>query len=93
MVIHGYTAGASALFEIKDNGRGIAETDHERVFELFRRSGAQNIPGEGIGLAHVRSLARRLGGEIFAESDGSSGTTFHLSIDRDLRVRLRSKEQ
>ena len=39
--------------EVTDNGRGIAEQDLERVFELFRRSGVQDQPGEGIGLAHV----------------------------------------
>ena len=38
--------------------------DHERVFDLFRRSGTQDQPGEGIGLAHVRALAYRLGGTI-----------------------------
>ena len=38
--------------------------DHERIFELFRRAGAQDRPGEGIGLAHVRALVRRLGGDI-----------------------------
>ena len=38
--------------------------DHERIFELFRRAGAQDQRGEGIGLAHVRALAYRLGGTV-----------------------------
>ena len=54
------------LVEFEDNGRGIATQDHERVFDLFRRAGAQDQPGEGIGLAHVRALVRRLGGADYA---------------------------
>ncbi|MUZ97929.1 histidine kinase, partial [Agrobacterium vitis] len=70
--------------EIEDNGRGIAEQDHERIFELFRRSGQQNQVGEGIGLAHVRSLTRNLGGEITVRSKIGVGSTFILRLPRDL---------
>ncbi|MBB4009523.1 sensor histidine kinase [Allorhizobium taibaishanense] len=70
--------------EIEDNGRGIAEQDHERIFELFRRSGQQNQVGEGIGLAHVRSLTRNLGGEITVRSKIGVGSTFVLRLPRDL---------
>ncbi|MBU2092106.1 MAG: HAMP domain-containing histidine kinase, partial [Alphaproteobacteria bacterium] len=80
------------LLSIADNGRGIAPQDHERVFELFRRSGSQNQPGEGIGLAHVRTVVRNLGGEITLESEFGQGTTFKISLPRDLRPVLRSYE-
>ena len=43
--------GPLVAIEVADNGRGIAPADHERIFELFRRSRTQNVPGEGIGLA------------------------------------------
>ncbi|MDB5623835.1 MAG: histidine kinase, partial [Devosia sp.] len=76
--------------EVQDNGRGIAATDHERVFELFRRSGAQNQPGEGIGLAHVRTVVRSLGGEITLSSQLGVGTTFTINLPRDLRNYLGS---
>ena len=59
--------------------------DHERVFELFRRSGAQDKPGEGIGLAHVRSMVRNLGGDITVPSELGHGTTFIVTLPRDLR--------
>ncbi|HQT15558.1 CHASE3 domain-containing protein [Reyranella sp.] len=72
--------------DITDNGRGIAEQDHERIFELFRRAGAQDRPGEGIGLAHVRALVRRLGGDITVQSELGSGTTFRIDLPRRLRV-------
>ena len=45
------------IVSVADNGRGIDARDHQRIFDLFRRSGQQDQPGEGIGLAHVRALA------------------------------------
>ncbi|MCW5734798.1 MAG: CHASE3 domain-containing protein [Enhydrobacter sp.] len=71
---------------ISDNGRGIAQQDSERIFELFRRAGAQDRPGEGIGLAHVRALARRLGGEISVRSELGRGSTFQIDLPARLRV-------
>ncbi|MCB1419168.1 MAG: CHASE3 domain-containing protein [Notoacmeibacter sp.] len=66
--------------EVEDNGRGIAEADHERIFDLFRRSGKQDKKGEGIGLAHVRSLARNLGGDITVKSSEGEGSVFLLRL-------------
>lgn len=71
--------------DIIDNGRGIADDDMERIFELFRRAGEQDQPGEGIGLAHVRSLIRNLGGDITVASQLGKGSTFHLTLPTDLR--------
>uniref|UniRef100_UPI0026177D90 sensor histidine kinase n=1 Tax=uncultured Rhizobium sp. TaxID=155567 RepID=UPI0026177D90 len=76
--------------EVKDNGRGIAPEDHERIFELFRRAGTQNSPGEGIGLAHVRSLMRNMGGDISVKSEIGNGTTFMLRLPSDLSQFVRS---
>jgi len=69
-------------YEVRDNGRGIDPKDHQRVFELFRRSGAQDRPGEGIGLAHVRALVRRLGGHIALSSELGKGSTFTVTLPR-----------
>lgn len=65
---------------IADNGRGIDPRDHDRIFDLFRRSGQQDQPGEGIGLAHVRALAYRLGGFVDCKSALGEGATFTLSL-------------
>ncbi len=69
---------------VRDNGRGIDPDDRTRVFELFRRSGPQDRPGEGIGLAHVRALVRRLGGGITLESELGQGTIFKVTLPRKL---------
>lgn len=78
--------------EIEDNGRGIAASDHERIFELFRRAGTQNTAGEGIGLAHVRTLVRNLGGDITVRSELGKGTTFTVTLPPDLAAYRRSAE-
>ena len=78
--VRGRTAGQRAIFEIQDNGRGIDPRDHARVFDLFRRSGAQDQPGEGIGLAHVRALTYRLGGTIDVTSALGEGATFRINL-------------
>jgi signal transduction histidine kinase len=67
-------------YEVRDNGRGIAPRDRERIFELFRRAGPQDTPGEGIGLAHVRALLRRLGGTIDCESTPGEGSNFIVHL-------------
>ena len=85
ITIRASDAGRQVHLEVSDNGRGVAKEDHERIFELFRRSGVQDRPGEGIGLAHVRTLARRLGGDITVESELGAGTTFRVSLPRVLR--------
>jgi signal transduction histidine kinase len=80
ITVRGATKAPFAVFEVEDNGRGIAPGDHERVFELFRRAGQQNVPGEGIGLAYVRQLVYRLGGTITLESTFGQGTIFKLNL-------------
>ena len=72
--------GPLVRYDITDNGRGIAARDMERVFELFRRAGTQDRPGEGIGLAHVKALVRRLGGTIECQSTLGQGTTFSVRL-------------
>ena len=73
-------------YRIADNGRGIAERDHQRIFELFRRSGRQDRTGEGLGLAFVRNSVRRIGGEIRVESELGEGSTFILTFPKHLTV-------
>jgi signal transduction histidine kinase len=78
--ISGEERGARLVYRVSDNGRGIAKADHARVFELFRRAGVQDKPGEGIGLAHVKALVRSLGGHIELQSEPGQGTTFTISL-------------
>ncbi len=78
--VTGRREGEWVSVSVADNGRGIAPRDMERVFDLFRRAGPQDRPGEGIGLAHVRALVRRLGGTIDCTSTPDVGSTFVLRL-------------
>jgi signal transduction histidine kinase len=78
--VRGRTKLGFAIFEIADNGRGIDPKDHQRIFDLFRRAGTQDKPGQGIGLAHVRALVRRLGGTMSVSSELHSGSTFTITL-------------
>ncbi len=80
IVVSGRREGTRLLYSVKDNGRGIELRDHARIFDLFRRSGRQDMPGEGIGLAHARALAIRLGGMIDVESEIGQGADFRVSL-------------
>jgi signal transduction histidine kinase len=78
--VKGRTKLGFGVFEIADNGRGIDPRDHQRIFDLFRRAGTQDKPGQGIGLAHVRALVRRLGGTMSVNSELNSGSTFTITL-------------
>jgi signal transduction histidine kinase len=78
--VRGRTKLGFAIFEIADNGRGIDPRDHQRIFDLFRRAGTQDRPGQGIGLAHVRALVRRLGGTMSVASELNNGSTFTITL-------------
>jgi signal transduction histidine kinase len=78
--LRGWKQGNRVIYEVADNGRGIDPKDHQRVFDLFRRSGAQDKQGEGIGLSHVRALAYRLGGFIDLQSELGQGARFQVNL-------------
>jgi signal transduction histidine kinase len=86
IVVRGRDLGLSVRYEVEDNGRGIDEKDFERIFDLFRRSGAQDQQGEGIGLAHVRALVRRLGGTISVASRLGEGSTFTVTLPKSISM-------
>ena len=71
-------------FFVRDNGRGIAPEDMPKVFAPFRRAGKQDVKGEGMGLAYVRTLVRRHGGEIRCESQLGVGTTFTFTLPNSI---------
>ena len=80
ITVRGRTKLGFAIFEVADNGRGIDAKDHQRIFDLFRRAGTQDKPGQGIGLAHVRALVRRLGGTMSVASELHQGSTFTITL-------------
>ncbi len=91
--VRGRTKLGYAIFEISDNGRGIDPKDHQRIFDLFRRAGTQDKPGQGIGLAHVRALVRRLGGTMSVSSELNTGSTFTITLPLAWNTTNRNSDQ
>ena len=73
-------SGAEYVFCIQDSGRGIAPEDQQRIFEIFQRSGKENVPGEGMGLAYVKALIARMGGRVWCESELGVGTKICVAV-------------
>jgi signal transduction histidine kinase len=90
--VRGRTRLNFAIFEVSDNGRGIDPKDHQRIFDLFRRAGTQDKPGQGIGLAHVRTLVRRLGGTMSVSSELDKGSTFTITLPVYWRATNRNRD-
>lgn len=82
-----------AIFEVIDNGRGIDQKDHARIFDLFRRAGVQDRQGQGIGLAHVRALVRRMGGTISVSSELHTGSTFTITLPAQWKLGIQGKTE
>ncbi len=64
---------------VVDHGRGIAEQDRERMFELYRR-GNGSVEGTGIGLATVRRAVEAHGGSIGIAETPGGGTTVWFTL-------------
>ena len=76
-------ARSRVVIGVRDEGTGIAEEDHERVFETFQRVIAEetrDVPGTGLGLFLCKELVQAMGGEIWLESELGAGSTFSFSV-------------
>lgn len=66
---------------VKDNGIGIPEEFHEKIFNIFSRAvRSEKIEGSGIGLAHVKKIIQTHGGKIWIESKEKMGTTVFFTL-------------
>ena len=76
----------TVLLRVQDRGIGIPRNEVKRIFKRFYRasnSKGEKVKGSDLGLFIVRSIARRYGGDAFAESEGEGrGSTFTIRLPR-----------
>lgn len=66
-------------FSVSDNGPGIAPEHHERIFTIFQTLRAKDeTESTGIGLAVVKRIVERQGGQVWVESDLGKGAIFRF---------------
>lgn len=68
-------------FSIKDNGIGIDEKYHKKIFKLFQKLEIKKVADSaGIGLSLVKKIVRRNKGKIYLKSQVDKGATFYFTL-------------
>ncbi len=73
--------GGTALVEVTDTGPGIPPAERERVFDRFHRL-ATDVPGSGLGLSIVRSIADRHGATVALDDSATGGLKVSIALQR-----------
>lgn len=68
------------IYSVKDNGIGIDEKNHKKIFDIFQRVDNSFSDGEGLGLTIIKKIISRLDGEISVSSEPKKGSIFSVIL-------------
>jgi signal transduction histidine kinase len=83
ITIGGRVEGSSAVISIQDEGQGIPENLHDKIFDRFYQvdqSSTRQVGGTGLGLYICRKLAVAVGGHLWLERSSPEGSVFSLRV-------------
>ena len=81
--VGGYKENDGLILYVKDNGNGIPKDKQGELFKKFYQvdtSERRKIGGTGLGLVISKGIMEKLGGAIWVQSDGKTGTTLYLKL-------------
>ncbi|MDQ8181224.1 CheR family methyltransferase [Pelagicoccus sp. SDUM812005] len=70
--------------EVRDRGPGIPEESLDRVFKLFQRAVGRDVEGTGAGLAIVKQIAQKHGGDVWYEPRSGGGAKFAITFSKNI---------
>ncbi|HLP76734.1 MAG TPA: PAS domain S-box protein [Candidatus Paceibacterota bacterium] len=80
VTVSGRVENDEIIYEVRDNGIGIAREHQAKVFEIFHRLNPAASDGDGLGLTITQRIMERHGGKIWLQSEAGQGAVFFVSL-------------
>ncbi len=83
VIVSAAPKGKRIRIEVRDNGPGISEEHHKRLFERFYRvdkGRSKHMGGTGLGLAIVKHLVLNMGGKVGVAANEPKGACFYVDL-------------